>query len=69
MSIVISQLMHIMWNLGKWYRGTYFHARSRDAGIENGCVHLPLFILVKDTRAEKERETEKERERKREEIY
>ena len=65
MSILISQLMDIMWNLEKWYRGTYFQARSRDAGIENGCVHLPLFILVKDTRAENERE----RERKREVIY
>ena len=68
-SILTSQLMHIVWNLGKWYRGTYFQARSRDAGIENGCVHLPLFILVKDTRAENERQTEKERYIWREVIY
>ena len=59
-SILTSQLMHIVWNLGKWYRGTYFQARSRDASIENGCVHLPLFILVKDTRAENERQRKRD---------
>ena len=34
-----------------------------------GVLHLLLFILVKDTRAENERETETEREKEREVIY
>ena len=27
-----------MWNLEKWYRGTYLQGRNRDTGVENGHV-------------------------------
>ena len=27
-----------MWNLEKWYRGTYLQGRNRDIDIENGHV-------------------------------
>ena len=29
-----------MWNLEKWYRGTYFQGRNRDTDIENKSVDM-----------------------------
>ena len=34
----ISYINACMWNLEKWYRGTYLQGRNRDMGIENGHV-------------------------------
>ena len=31
------------WNLEKWYRGTYFHGRSRDEDVENRPVDMELW--------------------------
>ena len=28
-----------MWNLEKWYKGTSFQGRNRDADVESGHVH------------------------------
>ena len=30
-----------MWNLEKWYRGTYFQGRNRDTDIGNEHVDMP----------------------------
>ena len=30
-----------MWNLGKWYWGTYLQGRNGDTDIENRLVHTP----------------------------
>ena len=27
-----------MWNLEKWYRGSYFQRRNRDIDVENKCM-------------------------------
>ena len=27
-----------IWNLGKWFRGTYLQGRNRDADMKNTCM-------------------------------
>ena len=36
---IASNFNAYVWNLEKWYRGTGFQGRNRDADIENGHVH------------------------------
>ena len=34
----MSYINAYMWNLEKWYRGTYLQNRNRDTGVENKCM-------------------------------